>query len=507
MSALARSDWRAAHAWHEQGWWQDSAMPGLLSASARTNPDGLAVVDGAVRWTWAQWAGAAGRIASELSARGIDRGDVVLVHRPDGAATVAALLAVQAVEAVSVPLAPVTGSAEVAAIAERTRARGYFGPAAPEGVEHLELPDDLGAAGAPLPPPGYAPDPDAVSEIMFTSGTTGRPKGVMNSANTKLSGLRGLLSLTDLGPDDVWGVVAPLSHNAGWLYSLMPAIATGARTVFVPRGDPARMLETLRREGVTCTFLVPTHLLDLLAVDGGQDLALRLVITGAAAAPPGTVRAVVERWHATVLSMYGLTECQANLLTRPDDPVELVEVAVGRPCPGTEVAIRDPVGGALLAADEVGEVVTRGPTTFLGYYDDQAVTDAAFTKDGWFRTGDLGTADAGGNVRIVGRLKDVILRGGATVVPGDVEAAAATFPGIAEHVAVGVPDARLGERIVLCVEGAEAPSAEVLRTHLEAQGIGRVLWPDAVVAVPEFPRTTVGKVQRNVLVARLTGGS
>ncbi len=264
------------------------------------------------------------------------------MHRPDSAVTVAALLAVQAVEAVSVPLAPVIGPAEVAAIAERTRARGYMGPTPPDGVRHVPLPVDLGASGAPLPPPGYAPDPDVVSEIMFTSGTTGRPKGVMNSANTKLSGLRGLLSLTDVGPDDVWGVVAPLSHNAGWLYSLLPAIATGARAVFVPRGDPAAMLATFRREGVTCTFLVPTHLIDLLGADTGEALPLRLVITGAAAAPPGTVHAVVDRWQATVISMYGLIECQANLLTRPEDPVELVEVGVGRACPGTEVALRDP---------------------------------------------------------------------------------------------------------------------------------------------------------------------
>jgi acyl-CoA synthetase (AMP-forming)/AMP-acid ligase II len=439
---------------------------------------------------------------------------VVVVRLPDSAAFLAVSYAVPSVQAVAAPLTRSTGDAELVAVVERTGARAVVsapGLRLPPGVHHLAvLPDDetfWTGPDAALPPAGYFPDPDAVCEVMFTSGTTGRPKGVMNTANSKLTGLRGLLGEFDFTAEDVWGLVAPLSHNAGWLYTALPALATGARSVVVPRGDAAAMLDVLSRERVTATFLVPTHLVDLIATRRTDPdrwpLALRYVLTGAAPAAEASFRAVAEEWGATPVSLYGMTECQANLFTRATDPVEVIARTVGRPCPGSEVALRDPVTGRLVTADgQVGEIVTRGPTTFAGYYDDQRATAESFTKDGWFRSGDLGVTDAGA-YRVVGRLKEVILRGGATVSPPDVEAALAGVPGIGEVAVIGLPDDRLGERVVACVLGGTAPGAEEVRDHLAAAGLGRHLAPDEVRAVADFPRTDLGKVQRAKLRQRL----
>jgi acyl-CoA synthetase len=269
------------------------------------------------------------------------------------------------------------------------------------------------------------------------------------------------------------------------------------------------MLDQLEADGVTVTFLVPTHLVDLMSAydrhPGRWRLALRHVITGAAPAAQELFHRVVASWGATPISMYGMTECQGNLFTRADDPIEVIAATVGRACPGSEVALLDPATGELVRTDgAIGEIVTRGPTTFVGYYDDQAATSAAFTRDGWFRSGDLGTWSAG-SVAMVGRLKEVIIRGGHTVLPQDVEAALASFPGLDQVVVLGMPDERLGERICVCVEASpDVPSVEDLRAHLAASGFSRSFFPDEVRTVAALPRTELGKVQRSKVREQLS---
>lgn len=512
MTFLVRSSWREIAGWHASKIWQDVTTPSLLRRAALESPDAVAVVDGLDEYSFLDMQRGVEWFAERLLEGDVDRGDVVIVHLPDSAARIAASLAIHAVEAVAAPVSHSAKSAEIAAVVERTSARGYI------GVQRVDLPTTLHeivvergtrtfVQGASSPLPTYFPDPDALSEIMFTSGTTGRPKGVMNSANTKLTGLRGLLASFDFSSDDVWGVVPPMSHNAGWLYSALPALATQARMVLVPRGNPRNMLEILARHRVTACFLVPAHLVDLVAEfreDPSRfDLRLRYVLTGAAAASADAIRAVRDEWGATPVSIYGMTECQANLFTRPDDHIDVIASTVGRACPGSEVAIRDPDSGALLTDGQVGEIVTRGPTTFLGYYDDQAATSNSFTKDGWFRSGDLAVR-RDGNISVVGRIKEVILRGGTTIVPADIEAAIATFPGVDEVAVIGLPDARLGERVCACFLGA-APSRTALIEHLDQVGFGRSLLPDDLIQVDAFPRTELGKVQRAKLRTLVLG--
>ncbi|WP_214109365.1 class I adenylate-forming enzyme family protein [Acrocarpospora catenulata] len=503
MSLLVHQPWRDAARWHRSGLWRQVTLPGLLNGAARERPGGTAYIEGDAVTTWGNLRSAAASMAHDLLTAGCARSDVVVVVLPDGPELIAVMTAAQAIGAVAAPLPHSTGAAEIAAIAGRTSARVVVADRSlPLPIPILQpgpLRHWLGGDNLPLPPAGHVPDADAVADLMFTSGTTGRPKGVMNSANTKFTALRGFLSSYELTRHDVWGVIAPMCHNAGWLYTALPAIATGAALVRVGRGDPERMLDLLERHRVTITFLVPTHLSDLVLTyrrhPGRWKLSLRNVITGAAPNRAEVMRAAIEDWGITPISMYGMTECQGNLFTRSEDPTEVITSTVGRPCPGSEVALRDPETGEIIKQDgRTGELVTRGPTTFLGYYDDQAATTAAFTDDGWFLSGDLGQWTKG-SMRIVGRVKEVILRGGHTLSPDAIELAFADCEGIGEVVALGLPDDRLGERVCLGVTGT-VPDRVALRAHLARKGLGPHLLPDEVRPIPELPRTVLGKPKR-----------
>ena len=507
MSFLLRQPRRGADRYYAEGHWNSDTIPGLLRRWATERPDKPAIVEPGRRFTYAQLAAGMERAAAQLGAAGVDRGDAVIVRVPDSANFVIASAAAHAVEAVAVPVVQSAGEAEIAAIVERMKVGAYAGAADAwpclDGLLRLDLDrSDLCEPGA-TPPAGYLPDPDALMEVMFTSGTTGRPKGVMNTANTKLAGLRGFLEAVEVGPDDVWGVAAPMAHQAGWAYTYLLALYTGATAVMVGRGDARRMLDTLAAEAVTISFLVPTHAMDLMAAYKADperwDLKLRIVLTGTTATPAETVADIIERWGARPMLMYGMTEVQSNVFSRPEDPLPVHTTTVGRPCPNAEVRLVSPADGSVITADRMpGEVMTAGPTVCVGYYDDQAATSGAFTKDGWFRSGDLGEW-IDGNLRIVGRIKDIILRGGITIVPDDVELALTGCPGIEQVSVCGIPDKRLGEKVCVCVVGTA--TLEEMRAYLAARGIGPGLHPDLAVHVDAFPRTSVGKVQRGRLAA------
>ena len=505
MNHLLRLPWRTAQRYYEAGHWNGDTIPQIIRHQARAHPDKTAIVDAGGRVTYASLAAAVERTAAVLSAHGVDRGDAVLIRAPDSAAFVAGSAAAHAVEAVSVPIAAGAGELEVASIVDRVRPRAYVGAreswSCLDEVLHIDLGDpafwEPGAAAVE----GYRPDPDALMEVMFTSGTTGRAKGVMNSANTKLAGLRGFRAEIDLTADDVFGVIAPMHHNAGWGYSCLLGLYSGSTVVCVGRGDPARMLDVLEAEGVTSTFLVPTHAGDLLAAMAREPdrwhLSLRYVLLGGSLVPPRLIEAIQSEWGAQPIVCYGMTETQAASFTRPGDDRAVVTGTVGRPCPGVELSLRDPGSGEVIEGEgRVGEIMTAGPTVCLGYYDDQHATDLAFTKDGLLHNGDLAEL-VDGNYRIVGRIKEVILRGGGTIIPTDVEQAVADCVGVTDVAVCALPDPRLGELICACVVGTA--TLDELKLHLTTRGVGRALWPDVVVHFDEFPRTAVGKVQRNEL--------
>jgi acyl-CoA synthetase (AMP-forming)/AMP-acid ligase II len=533
LTTYRREDFERHYA---AGHWRAETLPAVLARHAARRPDRLALDDGVTRYTYRELRDAVDAFAARLAALGLDRESVLAIQLPNCAEFVVAALAAARVEAVMSPIPMGTGLREVAELLERCGAEGYVAPAAVRGApggDHARAvqaaagclravlvagPDDPGPgllpfrdpAGPPAPAATaaldarYRPSPDAVLDLMYTSGTTGRPKGILNTTNSKLAGLRGFLAETGLGADDVWAVLPPMAHNAGWLYSYLAAFLPGATAHLLRDWSPAAALRLLAERGCTAAFMVPTQARDLLDADPGggrRPGRLRLVGIGAAETPAALKQGMRDTWGCTPVAMYGMTECQANLFTRPGDPWEAILETVGRACPGMEVAVFDPGRARRLPDGEVGEIATRGAGLFAGYHDDQRATSAAFNKDGWFFSGDLGSV-RDGYVTLHGRAKDVIIRGGHNVVPEAVEAQLAGHPAVADVSVVGVPDERLGERACACViPRGPAPDLEALVAYLRERGVGPLLWPEFLLVVEAFPRTPLGKVQRGRLRA------
>jgi len=531
LTTYRREDFERHYA---SGHWRPTTLLDVLDEHAARRADDLAVDDGVTRYSYGELRDAVTRFAWRLAALGLDRESMVAIQLPNRTEFVIAALAVARVEGIMSPIPMSAGPREVIDILESCGAEGYVVPDALRGASWLENARAVGAvvpglravlvagrrdAGDGLlpfwdPEPGppvaamavelearYRPSPDAVLDLMYTSGTTGRPKGILNTTNSKLAGLRGFLQATGLDDREVWAVLPPLAHNAGWLYSYLCAFLPGGPAYLLTEWSPAAALRLLVEKGVTAAFMVPTQARDLLDAYEAAGRTprlerLRRVGIGAAETPAALKDRMRAVWGTTPIAMYGMTECQANLFTRPDDPWEVIRDTVGRACPGMEVAIFDADRTRRLRDGEVGEIATRGPGLFAGYYDNQRVTGASFNKAGWFFSGDLG-AMREGNVTIHGRVKDVIIRGGHNIVPEAIEAYLAGHPRVADVAVVGVPDERLGERACVCViPKDEPPALEDLVAHLRERGVGPHLWPELLLAVSEFPRTPLGKVQR-----------
>lgn len=513
LTALSAED---AEHHRAAGHWRSETLLHLVRRRAEADPGGLALVDGRLTVDNAGLLRAVGVLASMMEDRGVRSGDPVLVQLRNGSAHALVNLALSVLGSVIVPIKTSLRASEVAAVAARVGAElaivdADADAAEDDGVDGLQAMTEQvvidrvtrseGDGGLRRRAGGH---PDAVLDLMFTSGTTGVPKGILNSTNTKLSALHGLVAELDLGPGDAWLVVPPMAHNAGWLYSFLPALVTGAPAVFQRRYEPGELLGLLEQHSVHAVFLTPTHASDVLAAlaaGAASPTDLRFVLIGGAATAPEVKAQLRSGLDAEVISIYGCTENQGVTFVRPDTDPEVGDPTVGVPCPGNEVAVFDERRDQRLPSGAVGEIGTRGAGTFLGYFDDQAATDAAFNREGWFFSGDLGFLDEHGALHVVGRSKELIIRGGLNIVPDDVEQALATHPAVTEVAAVGLPDERLGERVCAVVvpePGATLDLAAVV-AHLESSGVGSHLWPEALLVVSQLPRTDLGKVQRSAL--------
>lgn len=502
--------------YHASGAWKDETLLDVLAGHAAATPSAPALVDADRACTYGEALEAVRRVAALLAERDIADGDPVMVQLRNCATYPVVNLAVAAVGAVIVPVPVGLRGRELTAVTERVVPRALVTDAprrgraadvaavAARGVELLDEADVAAAAFAPTEPgwdvASARGDADAVLDLMFTSGTTGLPKGILNTTNSKLSGLRPFVEAFGLGPGHTWLVVPPMAHNGGWLYSYLPALLSGAAAVFQDRFDPEETVRLLAAHDVAAVFFTPTHARDVLrVVDAGTPApdALRWVFLGAADTPPELKRAIRERLGAAAVSLYGATENQAVTFVHPGTPDDVGDDSVGAACPGMEVAVFGPDRRAPLPVGEVGEVGTRGPGTFAGYFDDQAATFGSFNRDGWFFAGDLGVLDASGNLRLRGRSKELIIRGGRNIVPGDVEQGLERHPDVAAVCAVPLPDERLGERVCAVVV-ARRPGLRLddLTSHLREHGYGAHLFPEALVVVDEFVYTDSGKVRR-----------
>jgi acyl-CoA synthetase (AMP-forming)/AMP-acid ligase II len=366
--------------------------------------------------------------------------------------------------------------------------------------------DDL-AAGDPVDGP-VTVDPAAPALVAYTSGTTSDPKGVVHSHHTIGAEIRQLGGVQPEGaPPTLFG--APVGHGIGMLGALLLPVYRGQAIHLIDVWDPGRVLAVMSKEGISsgtgATFFL-TSLLD--HPDFGPEHLALMDRIGLGGAP--VPRAVTDRATALGISItraYGSTEHPSITACTHDDPLEKRLSTDGHALPGCELRIVDEEGRDV-AHGEPGEIVSRGPDCFPGYTD-AALTEAAFDGDGWYHTEDIGILDDEGYLAITDRRKDIIIRGGENVSALEVEQLLLGLPGIAEAAVVAAPDARLGEHVCAVLRllpGASAPGIDVVRQHLEAEGLARQKWPEELRSVDELPRTASGKVQKYVLRQRLREG-
>ncbi|TFV83095.1 cyclohexanecarboxylate-CoA ligase [Blastococcus sp. CT_GayMR20] len=538
-TVLSLLDLPSARTFYEAGFWQADTIYSLARRSAEATPEKTAVRESRRTVTYRELVDAADRLAAALRARGLRRGMRVAAWLSSRVETAVVVLACSRNGYVCCPsLHRDHTVGEIVALLRRMDAaalvaeRGYgadadradlFGQAA--DVESLRLvvplePRDGSQAvdgrlfpDLPAADPGEArDDPDSVVYLAFTSGTTGEPKGVMHSDNTLLAPVRALAADWSLDGDATVYSLSPLSHNLGF-GAMILALTRGAELVVhdLPRG--ASLAARLAETGATFLFGVPTHAMDLLAelrLPGTAALhRLRGFRISGAAVPPVVAQELID--HGIVpQSGYGMTEAGSHHYTRPDDDPDLIVGTSGRACAGYEVRIfskEDP--DVELPAGEVGQVGGRGASLMLGYFGDQLVTESSFNAAGWFMTGDLGWMDAQGYLRITGRKKDLIIRGGHNIYPSRIENLALRHGDVAQAAVIPVPDERLGEKVCLVVTAADGRDVDPqeLLAHLDAVGLSKYDMPEYFAQVPAMPLMPSGKVLKRRLQEMVADGT
>jgi HIP---CoA ligase len=516
------------------------SIPAMLRDAARRDGDGSAIVAGTERVSYTELAARAGAAARALIASGIEPGDRVAVWAPNSPEWIVAALGVTNAGAVLVPVNTRFKGIEAAYILARSAARALF---TVRGFLDTDYPALLRDSGVPLPALAHtvvlAGDthdalawdeflargqavsvaeldarieslgPDDPSDVVFTSGTTGNPKGVVMTHGQTLRAYLDWCDWADLRPRDRYLIVNPFFHIFGYKAGCLAALMRGATIFPVAVFDPGVVLELVEREKITVLPGPPTLYQSLLDHPdrATRDIAsLRLAVTGAADIPVELIRSVREELpFERILTGYGLTEAGTVTGSRPDDDFEHIASTVGMPWPGFEVRTVDE-NGADVAVGEPGELVVRGETVMRGYLDDAESTAAAFDADGFLHTGDLGTIDADGYVRIVGRIKDMFIVGGFNAYPAEIENLLLRHPRISQAAVIGVPDARLGEvgmAFVVVDAGPSIEPADVIEWARAEMANYKV--PRVVEFIDALPVNATGKVVKDELRARAVG--
>lgn len=517
-------------------------VPGLVRSAARRYADAEAVVDGRTRITYAELGARVERAAAACMAAGVEAGDRVAVWAPNSLDWIVAALGAVSAGGVLVPLNTRFKGAEAADVLRRSGARLLFVTgtflgtsyvaslrrAAGEGDSPGPLPGlpllrdvvvlsedapvdfrtwkDFLAAGEGVPAGEVAAraaalDGDSLSDIVFTSGTTGRPKGAVITHAQTLRAYEVWADLAGLRTGDRYLIVNPFFHTFGYKAGVIACLMRGATMIPQPVFNVETVLANVAAERVSVLPGPPTlhqSLLDHPARDTHDLSALRLVVTGAAVVP----LLLVERLRGelgveTVLTAYGLSEASGIVtMCRRGDPPSVIASTSGRAIPGTEVRVD-------AAPGEPGEVLVRGFNVMRGYYEDAAATAETLTADGWLRTGDVGVLDTAGNLRITDRLKDMFIVGGFNAYPAEIEQLLGLHPDVADVAVIGVPDGRLGEvgrAFVVRRRGSVLTGDDLIAWARREMANYKV--PRVVEFVAELPRNASGKVVKGELRGR-----
>jgi len=519
-------------AYERDGSWNGDTLVDRVSAHAHAAGDRPAVVDraGERSHSYAELDSDSNRLANALAAWGVQPGEVVSVQLPNWYETVVVQLGALKAGAVLNPLLPIYRSNELRHVLTVGAAPVFFSPVVYRGFDHAgqtaqlegDLPtlsrtvlvdDPVGGGEAfrqmleayPEHAPAIATPAASPSELIFTSGTEAQPKAVIHSENTTEFSARAAATALGLGQDDVVWMPSPIGHSTGLNYGVRVALHHGLPLVLQDAWSAdvaAGLIEQLR-----CSYCVAatTFLSDLLihARERATDFtSLRLFGSGGAPVPPDLVRAA-DDCGMSVLRLYGSTEVLVATWNRPESDDSKRWNTDGRPLDRVEVRIRREDGRDVV--NEPGEILVRGPNTSIGFFADPDRTAATFEPDGWVRTGDLGVLDDDGYLTVVGRKKEIIIRGGLNIAPSEVEAVVLRHPDVLEVAVVGIPDERLGERACACVVLGDDCTLELddLVQFLKAQGLAAFKLPEQIARFDQLPKTQTGKVQKFKLAAEL----
>lgn len=524
--------------YRSQGLWKDQIFSEVLAARAAATPNREIFSDARRRITYgALWAEVK-RFAEFLRRQGVRRGDVVTLQLPNRIEFPVVFFSLELIGAVANKISADFRAVEVEYILKFSKSRAFVCAGEFKGFDYLamirgirpRLPelslvicvDDVSAADTASfakvvhdTPEIAAADrvtmsPLEVMRMCFTSGTTGNPKGVLHCFNTTLCTCEAGNAMLGVTRDEVMLDYLPVGLNWGYM-TLVQAVMAGARVVLMERFSADGTLDTIEKERVT---YIPTAPASIVAILNSAELqrrdlrSLRIVITGGASAAVETIKAFQAALpSAKLIELYGMLETGFHALTRlSDDPLK-VNGTVGRCVDTMGLRILDDEGKDV-AHGEIGEIAAIGPSVHMGYLDNPAANRDSFTSEGWFLTGDLGLfADKEGNVRISGRKKEIINRGGKKYFPREIEELLYEHPKIVQAAIVGAPDPRLGEKNCLCaiVKPGESLALEEVVGFLKGR-VADYKLPEVLVIMSDFPMTPTGKIRRPELVKRVTGG-
>ncbi len=517
------------------GSWSGRTLRSLLTDAAQEHPDRLAVVGhvtgGEPRYaTYRELDAAATRAANALASLGVGPGDAVALMLPNWIEYSALMFGCHELRAVYIGIPVSYGPMQTLAILRRSRAKVVVIPRGWRSLDHLEmirslrgeLPslehvvviDDsvdglrdevLWSALADAPAHGVeSGDPAELCYLGFTSGTTGEPKGAMHTHETLLHSVERLtehIGRDTFGETLVQLVASPVGHHTGYVWCTLFTVYMRGTAVLVDRWDPAWGTDLIRREGITTFFGAPTFLQDMMRTDLANDPAcpLRCVVIAGSSVPRTLPAQAAAAFGAYIAPAWGMTECSITISCTPSEPDAILQTD-GSLFDGSAARVVDehdrdvPVGA-------VGELLVKGPSLFLGYYERPDATEASFTRDGWFRTGDTAAIDDRGWVSLRGRTKDIVIRGGENIPVTDVETLLFDHPDIVNVAIVGMPDDRLGERACAVAVFRDGVSHDLtsLNTYLLDAGLSKHYLPERLVVLDELPMTQSGKIQKFVL--------
>ena len=512
----------------EAGLWRNESLETYLDRWATARPDKAAVVDRHGRYSWAALARAVERVAHGLRAHGLEAGGVVSCQLPNWNEFVLVFLAASRLGAVVNPIPPTYRASELRFMLGLLESQTLIVPSTFRGFDYLPMTAQIrkelprlervfvarGEAPAGTEPfsaltdtaweakagrgslPGS--DPDTVHEVVFTSGTTGEPKGVMHTPNTTLSTIYTLIERLAFTDRDVLLMASTLGHQTGYLYGYCLNLLLGATAVWMDIWNVADAARLIEAERVTFTMGATPFLRDLTYAETPRDLgSLRVFISAGAPIPRQLVKDARDRLKCAISAGWGMTENGLVTCNGLDDPEEKVFTTDGVPLSGMELRVVDDDGHEVARGDE-GDLLVRGPAQFAGYFKRPEFTADGHTIDGWFKTGDRATLDGDGYLSITGRTKDVIIRGGENIPVVEVENLLYTHPKIAGVAIVAMADPRLVERacaVVIPHDGQSLTLPEVT-AFLEGHQLARHKFPERLEIVTEFPMTPSGKIQK-----------